>query len=488
MISIYGRSSAPATPRKHNHFVPDGYIPPKNRQKVVSPPQRRLTTLRPILKTAASSRTTTPTRRQLQSPNYAPAQPPSSKVSLVPRRNLMKQGFPHSNHNVFPNAAVGQRQTSPGNRPRSILKSPNSSSRKMLAGSCPVGTPGTASPRVMKSASTSPHVTARSQSPAGSSSQQGCYVGGFFEDHTPPASTQKIFEAPMHKKVLESIRKDNIPPYEGSYIDSSPISVVDKYDERDNPIWWKQTYPPCRRGPPSKSSLRPHARHPNILFNRVVDSQQPGRDDFSSCSSTQSYENNDHSYDGNDQQGWDPHWWHPNYEPCCAALDWDHDPALKNVGYDDRQAHRQCKLEDYLREVCIRDATERFVSYLIRCYAYANEELNSQKAKHLLGYVDEHLSALDVWVLRLHRGTVSRLLRSGTAYSGRDNELFLRMLREECMALDSERCSMLRRHLNATERRVEACDEQERNYKKILLLSQRSPMGVMQNLKRRDWR
>ena len=76
------------------------------------------------------------------------------------------------------------------------------------------------------------------------------------------------------------------------------------------------------------------------------------------------------------------------------------------------------------------------------------------------------------------------MLRLGTAYSARENDLFLQMLREECVALGS----VLRRHLKETEGRVEACNEQERNYKKILLLSQRSPMGVMQNLKRRDWR
>lgn len=174
------------------------------------------------------------------------------------------------------------------------------------------------------------------------------------------------------------------------------------------------------------------------------------------------------------------------YEPCCRPLDWDHDPKLKSITSDDRQAYRQCKLEEYLREICTRrcDPPERFSNYLIRCYASTNEELNSNKSKHLLGYVDEHLSSLDVWVLRLNQGTVSRLLRLGTAYSGRDYEIFLSMLREVCVALGS----VLRRHLNETERHVDACNEQERNCMKILLLRQQSPMGIMQNLRRRDWR
>lgn len=333
MISIYGRSPV-ALPRKHNHFVPDGYIPPKNRQKIVSPPTRTKT----ILKSPGSSRNQTPNRR----PN------PNSRVSPHPRVS-------RENQNVRP-------QSSP---PVPMLKSILKSSQNYNRGSTP-------SPRV-KSTGTSPHCT-----PAWSQSS-GCDAGGEDQYARRPPSRQ------MNAKVQESIGRG---PYDGK-----PISVVDKYDERDNPIWWKGLCPLGRRGPPAKSSLRPHARRPNILFNRVVNSQ-------GESSSSQSFREDD------DDEEEDP----KLCEPCCGPVDWDRDPMLRSI--TDRQAYRQCKLEDYLREVCTRcDPPERFANFLIRCYAYANEELNSHRSKHLLGYVDEHLSPLDVWVLRLHRGTVSRLLR-----------------------------------------------------------------------------
>lgn len=317
MLDIFGRSTAP--PRKHNRFVPDGYVPPKSRQKIVSPPQRTTTT---GLRTTGTRDSGLKTRR-IPSPRDASPE----------------------NQNVRP-------KSSP--TPKSILKT----SRVLQNHAKNARTP---SPRV-KSAGTSP------QSPAASS----CPVDG--TTHHPPRPPSRP------KKAMQR-----------GYYDGKPISVVDKYDERDNPIWWKSLIPINRRGPPSKSSLRPHLQRPNILYKRVVNAQGE-----STCS-TQSFCMEDDEEDV------------ANCEPCCAPLDWEHDSTLKNIV--DRQAYRQCKLEEYLRDIC-RRCDESFANYIIRCYAYANEELNSHASKHLLGYVDEHLSCLDTWVLRLHRGTLSRLLRS----------------------------------------------------------------------------
>lgn len=200
MISIYGRSAAP--PRKHNHFISDGYIPPRSRQKIVSPPQR--TTPRSILKSPGSSRNNTPRRR----PN------PNSRVSP-----LLWNGASCENQNV----QSRKPQSSPHiTMPKSILKSPKVHDN--------VGSSvGASSPRA-KSAGTSPQCSAMSQSPAGSQ-QQGCYVGGS-EEYTPPSRQKR---APMQKKLLESVGRG---PYDRSYM-GNPISVVEKYDERDNPILWE---------------------------------------------------------------------------------------------------------------------------------------------------------------------------------------------------------------------------------------------------------
>nr|PNR57769.1 hypothetical protein PHYPA_004763 [Physcomitrium patens] len=259
---------------------------------------------------------------------------------------------------------------------------------------------------------------------------------------------------------------------------ASSISVVDEYDTK---VCFSLGDPPnpALRARPTKSP--PECRyksHPNILFNRVVNCQngeneQPCSSQYAAC---------------NDEDDQDCRC---NTEPCAPPLDWDHYSTLRDIRCEDRQAYRQRKLEEYLRDMCARNelhgASERFDDYLIRCYAYANDELNKNSTKHAVGYLN-NWSVLDVWVMRLYKGAMARLARAGTAYSDREHELLLSMLREECVALSSEQSSVLRARLKQTQQQLKTSDDQERNYKKILLLSQCNRMGAMQALKRRDWR
>ncbi|KAG0590330.1 hypothetical protein KC19_1G090600 [Ceratodon purpureus] len=546
MMSIYGRSATPTSPpRKHNHYVPDGYIPPKSRQRIFTAPSyakmvrgggspSRLASR--TLNNRASPNREPPTPRNISSalgqqnqyvlPYVEFSRPPSRPESrqddiLVDRKvtlRKMLQNFDaprrvHSDHEHPSPQMIKSPSPSPypltshqkPNSPRGILKS-STPPRGILKSSTPPrgilksSTP----PRGILKSSTPPSGTRMPNSPMGvinqragspkspprsrprtpqgqqySRSPQGqqyCDMGG--DDYTPPPSRQKK-AAPQSCGLGPSTRRP--PSSDGSQSSYGPISVVDKYDTRDSHVW-QPHYSPSRIQPAKSSRGRPRMRNPNIIFNRVANAQ----DDGASCSSKQ------YSCDDDDDEEDEDAYCSKIHKPCAAALDWDHDPMLRGIECEERQAYRQCKVEEYLHEVCARqkqsEPPERFENYLIRCYAYANGELNSNTSKHILGYVDDHLSPLDVWILRLCRGTILRLARMGTVYTNRDCELFLRILREECVALYAERGSLLRRHLNETERRLNACNEQERNYKKILILSQRSPMGVMQHLRRNDYR
>ena len=521
MMSIFGRSETPSSPStKHNHFVPDGYIPPKHRQKRIipsyakmikggvspsrpgsrqhrMPPSREPSTPRSI-KSAGLPSSTSRNQNQNVLPCAEFSRPPSRPDTPVdwkatqrkmlqnfdsPRRVISEHSIPHGFQSQSPSPHPSTIYKKPAS-PRGILKS--DSPRGILKSNSPGGVRKAQSPKgilksesprgvlksnftkgILKKSSELPKSppTSRPRSPPGN---QYCDMGGDGEEYTPPPSRQK--KAPAKNYWLGP------PSSDESKASFSPVMVADKYDTRDQHLW-KPHYS-SGRVPPAKSARdRPKMRNPNIIFNVVSDSA-------ATCSSQQC--DDDEEDDEPDESC------RKVYQPCAAPLDWDRDPVLRSVECGERQAYRQRKLEEYLQEVCARQKhsqpPERFESYLIRCYAYANGELNSNNSKHILGYVDGHLSPLDVWVLRLCRGTISRLARMGTAFPNRDNELFLRILREECVALDGARGSLLRRHLNETERRLNACNEQERNYKKILLLSQRSPLGVMQYLSRRDYR
>lgn len=521
MMSIFGRSATPtSSPRRHNHFVPDGYIPPKGRHKVFTPrsytsmlkgggsPTRRQHRASPSREPSPAPRNIYTEQHQSVLPYAEFSRPPSrpdsrqQSYTSVDHKATLKSILKkfdgprrvHSDHEHFsPLQAANSPSPSPllstnpriTNSPKGILKkstSPSGIAKKIVDSpkSPPVSRPRT--PQGHQHPRSPPQGQLHFRSPSqgqqdfGSPSQgpqnardlQGqlhCDVGGDGEDYRAPASREK--KVALQSCGLGASAK-RLPSVDGSQSSYGPISVVDKYDTRDS-YRWNPHYPPGRVPPAKSARGRPRMRNSNVIFSRVVDDGEAVHRTF--CEDENEEDEDLHSG--------------KIFRPCCDPLDWDRDPLLRSV--EDRQAYRQCKLEDYLREVCARsEPPERFESYLIRCYAYANGELNSNTSKHILGYVDDHLSPLDVWVLRLCRGTLSRLARTGTAYPARDCELFLRILREECVALDSQQNSLLRRHLNETERQLS--NDQERNYKKILILSQCTPMGVMQHLRRRDYR
>lgn len=564
-MSIFGRSETPTSPpRKHNHFVPDGYIPPKSRQKTISPPayarmlkvggsphrppsrpasrQRmaspyretptprnqnqnvlpyaefsrppsrpdsrqdvpldRKATLRSILKKYDSPQTVhsnheNPLPEMMPtSPSRSPApytQPSPSHRKPNPPRGVMKQSPPRGTIKPPPRTPPMSRPRTPplqySNPPRSIIKAPPETppmSRSRTPpeqhhsySNTPRGILKPNSPRgILKKSASSPKSPPVSR-PRTPPAQQYCDMGGTDDDdYTPPPSRQRKAPTPQSSGFGPGTKRS--PPSEGSQSSYGPISVLDKYDTRESHVW-QPHYPPGRVPPAKSSRGRPRVRNPNIIFNRIVDAQDDGGASCSSRSPCCEEEDEDE----------EDEYCRKLYAPCAPPLDWDRDPLLRSVDCEERQAYRQCKLDEYLHEICARqkqsEPPEGFESYLIRCYAYANVELNAHNSKHILGYVDHRLSPLDVWVLRLCRGAAARLGRMGTSYPNRDIDFFLRVLREECVALHSQRGTLLRRHLQEG-RRSSACDEQERNYKKILLLSQRSPMGVMQHLRQRDWR
>ena len=183
---------------------------------------------------------------------------------------------------------------------------------------------------------------------------------------------------------------------------------------------------------------------------------------------------------------------HVHYRVCAEPLDWDHHPVLLNVKTKTRTKFRHCKLQQWLSPMCTRhshESHEPFDKYLRRCYIHANAELNSNgRSKHLLGRGDDlQFSYLDAYVYRLFHGTTLKLAKYGVVYPPFDANLFLQLLREECVLLDTQPDLDFKKHMKEADRLVRPSNKQEENYIKIIQLSQPMSLGLALDLERHTW-
>lgn len=173
------------------------------------------------------------------------------------------------------------------------------------------------------------------------------------------------------------------------------------------------------------------------------------------------------------------------YRPCTKPPDWANHPQLRNIKPENRHVFRHHKLQEWLSGVCCRqthEPRESFDEYLVRCYAHANKELNRDGSRHLLGDALD-LNHLDEWVYRLFHGVKLKLAKYGVIYGTDEEQLFLQLLREECVLLEGQ----LRAHLREAERQRRTSNAQEENFIRITQLARPTSLGVMLHLERRSW-
>jgi hypothetical protein len=80
-----------------------------------------------------------------------------------------------------------------------------------------------------------------------------------------------------------------------------------------------------------------------------------------------------------------------------------------------------------------------------------------------------------------------KLAKYGVVYPPSDANLFLQLLREECVLLDTQPDLDFKKHMKEADRLVSPSNKQEENYIKIIQLSQPTSLGLALDLERHSW-